>query len=319
MQVNRRLLFWGLLLVAIGGVLVTADVGRLDTATLADLLRLWPLAVIAVGVSIVLRRTRFRVPALLVAALVPGLVMGAAFAITPRFADGCGARGDVANVATEQGTFGGPARITIESGCGTLNLTTGDGADWTFDAESTRNHAPNLRASDRSLAIEASLDGLSWLDEGRNAWDLTLPAKEIDDLSLSVVAGSGNVDLPSAEIDRLSLTANAAKVDLDASGASVVELRAVVNAGSVRLALPADDDIVGSLVVNAGELAVCAPPDVGLRLTANGVLEHITVGGLEQVVDEWMSPNYRMAANQADLRVTANLGAIEINPIGGCA
>jgi hypothetical protein len=318
MNVNRRLLFWGILLVAIGGVIVAADVGRLDTAALADVLRLWPLAVIAVGLSIILRRTRFSVPALLVAALVPGLVMGAAFAIAPRVADGCGARGDVANVASEQGTFRGPATITVRSGCGTLDVTTDDGAAWAFDAESTKNHAPGIRATDRSLSIETDVDGLSWLDAGRNAWDLTLPARDIDDLSVAVIAGSGRVELPGAEIDRLSLTANAAQVDLDASGATVAELRAVVNAGSVSLQVPADDDVVGSLTVNAGELLVCAPPDVGLRLTANGSIEHITVGGLEQVADEWMSPNYRMAAHHADLRLTANLGAIEINPIGGC-
>ena len=47
MRVNRRFLYWGLVLVAIGGVLVASDLGAIDTATLADVLRLWPLAIVA--------------------------------------------------------------------------------------------------------------------------------------------------------------------------------------------------------------------------------------------------------------------------------
>src|SRR6185436_19271840 len=123
MRVNRRFLFWGVLLVAIGGVLVAADLGAIDTSILADVIRLWPLAIIAIGVSVVLRRTRFSLPATLVAALIPGLVVGAAFAVAPRFAGACGVRDDLANVTTEQGTFGGPASISVRSGCGILRVS----------------------------------------------------------------------------------------------------------------------------------------------------------------------------------------------------
>src|SRR6185436_16950624 len=123
MRVNRRFLFWGVLLVATGGVLVAADLGAIDSSILADVIRLWPLALIAIGVSVVLRRTRFSLPATLVAALIPGLVVGATFALAPRIAGSCGIRGDVATVSTEQGTFDGPARISVRSGCGVLHLT----------------------------------------------------------------------------------------------------------------------------------------------------------------------------------------------------
>ena len=44
-RVNRRFLYWGVVLSAIGGVLVAADLGAVDTPTLTDALRLWPLAV----------------------------------------------------------------------------------------------------------------------------------------------------------------------------------------------------------------------------------------------------------------------------------
>ena len=113
MQVNRRFLYWGIFFVAIGGILVASDLRAVDTPTLTDVLRLWPLALVAIGLSIVLRRTRLSLPGLMVAAAVPGLVVGGALAVAPRFIGDCGARGEPASVASTQGTFDGAAGRTL--------------------------------------------------------------------------------------------------------------------------------------------------------------------------------------------------------------
>ena len=80
MRINRRFLYWGAFLAALGGVLVAADLRNGDTAVIADALRFWPLAFVAIGLGLVLRRTRFSLPAGLLAAAVPGLVLGGSFA-----------------------------------------------------------------------------------------------------------------------------------------------------------------------------------------------------------------------------------------------
>ena len=67
MRVNRRFLYWGVVLMAIGGVLVVADLTAVDTTTLTGLIRLWPIAIVAIGVSLLARRTRLALPALLAA------------------------------------------------------------------------------------------------------------------------------------------------------------------------------------------------------------------------------------------------------------
>src|SRR5438477_195163 len=107
-RVNRRFLYAGVFLAAIGGVLVATDLDVVDTAALADAVRLWPLIPIAIGLGILLRRTQFSLSSGLIAAAIPGLVLGAAFAAGPRFVGDCGARRDPAGVATQQGTFEGP-------------------------------------------------------------------------------------------------------------------------------------------------------------------------------------------------------------------
>ena len=58
---------------AMGGVLVAVDVRAVDTTIIADALRLWPFAFVAIGLGLVLRRTRLSVPGGMLAAAVPGL------------------------------------------------------------------------------------------------------------------------------------------------------------------------------------------------------------------------------------------------------
>ena len=165
MRVNRRFLYWGIFLVAIGGVLVAADLRAVDTATLTDTLRLWPLAVIAIGLSLVLRRTRLSLPGLLLAAAVPGLVVGGALAVAPRFVGDCGARGEPASVATTQGTFAGPATVSVRSGCGSLNVKTAPGNGWQLGAGNTSGRTPKVNSSPGSLSIDATVDdGWRFLD-----------------------------------------------------------------------------------------------------------------------------------------------------------
>jgi cell wall-active antibiotic response 4TMS protein YvqF len=318
MRVHRRFLYWGIFLVAIGGVLVAADLGAADQAALTEVLRLWPLAVVAIGLGIVLRRTELGLPGLVLAAAVPGVVLGGAFAMAPRFAGDCATRGDLASAATTQGTFDGPATVTVKSGCGSLNAKTAPGTGWQLSAGNSVGRTPKVEASARTLSIEAkSNDSRSLLDAGRDAWDLTLPTSDLDSLSLVVTAGNGQIDLPGARIQRLALSVNAAKVVVDASAASVTDVSAVVNVGSLSIRLPTSD-LAGSLRVGAGELRICTPPGLGLRFTSRGVADRVRVNGLQQHGSEWESPDYASAAHRADLSLSVNFGAVEINPLGGC-
>ena len=154
MRINRRFLYWGVFLVAIGVVLVAADVGGLDSGSIADGLRLWPLALVAIGVGIVIRRTRFSLAGGMLAAALPGLALGGGLAIVPRIAVDCGGNGALSTVAARDGVFDGPARVTITTGCGTLDVTTGPGSAWHFADGNTTGRAAIVDATSRSLSID---------------------------------------------------------------------------------------------------------------------------------------------------------------------
>lgn len=319
MRVNRRFLYWGVFLVSIGGVLVAADLVPVDSATITDALRLWPLALVAIGLGLVLRRTRFSLPGGMLAAAVPGLVLGGAFAVAPRLAIDCGAGAAASTIATQDGTFEGPARVSVATGCGVLVVDTAPGNGWVLESGNTRGRTPAIEASRRSLSIDAGAQG-GWrlFDAGRDDWHLTLPASEIDGLSLTVNAGEGRIDLADTSIGRLEVTTNAARTSVDLSGASLANLSGTVNAGTLSFRLPATADVVGSIEVNAGQLQVCVPSELGISVHQRGALSGVSVNGLHQTGTDWQSPSYASAAHHADLNVSANLGSVEINPIGGC-
>jgi hypothetical protein len=86
MRLNRTLLYTGVFLVAIGGAVMAADLGPVSIPALTDVLRLWPLALIAIGLGIALRRTQVSLASGVLAAAVPGLVLGVAMAAAPRLA-----------------------------------------------------------------------------------------------------------------------------------------------------------------------------------------------------------------------------------------
>jgi hypothetical protein len=126
-------------------------------------------------------------------------------------------------VASQEGTFDGPATSRSAGGCGVLNVTTATGSGWTFDASSTARSTPRVEATPSSLLIRASGSGLNLLDEGRDEWNLGLPTSEISSLKLVVTTGEGHADLSGAHLGDLSLTTNAGQSIVDASEAASLQ------------------------------------------------------------------------------------------------
>jgi hypothetical protein len=319
MHVNRKSMYLGVFLVAVGGVLLAADADRLDAAALTDALRLWPLAVVAIGLGIVLRQSWLGLGVGVLAVAIPGLMLGSALALVPRFAGDCGARGVPEPVLTEEGSFEGPASVFVATGCGAIAVNTAAGDDWRLAARNTEGQAPGVQASGQSLSVRSNTHGWRLFEAGRDDWDLTLPTSPMELLSVTANASVGRVALPGAQIERLRLVANASEITVDASATALDDLSGTVNAGSMAIQLPIADELVGSLRVNGGDLRICAPPSVALRVTTRGFLERMLVDGDEQADSEWQTPNYPSAGNRIELAVSANLGTVEVNPNGGCS
>jgi hypothetical protein len=86
MRVNRTLLYSGVFVAAIGAALMAANLGQASANALIEILGLWPVAVIAIGVGIVLMPTRLSLAGGVLAAAAPGLLLGGLLALSPRLA-----------------------------------------------------------------------------------------------------------------------------------------------------------------------------------------------------------------------------------------
>ena len=319
MAIHRRFLYAGLFLVALGGVMVLAQLVPVDVNALRQGLRLWPLAIIAIGLAIIVRRTRMSLPAGVLAAVAPGLLLGGSLAAGPRVTFECN-DDRVPPISFEQnGTAVTAPIVDIRTGCGSSSISTGPGTAWSVRAGSSDGFDPIVNAGPDSLSIETAGHGARQLSFGprREAWDITLPSN-LELLQLGANANDMSLALPSSHVAALSLEANASNVRIDATGAQVDDLTVDANFSNVSIVLPAGVKLGGSLEVNAGRLQLCQPAGGGMsvELSGDGPRE-VTVGGVRWNADRWHGGDI-LSSNQIALTVDATFGAIEINPIGGC-
>jgi hypothetical protein len=310
-------LYWGVLLVALGGVTIAADSGLVAESTTLAALAWWPIVPIALGAALLLRRTRYSVGAWLLAAALPGLVVGGAIAATPGLAIDC-LDSDRQALTTQTGELRGAASVTVSAGCGSLVVDTAEGDAWRLEASDHRATA-SVDATGTTLAIDAGSNGQWDADVDRTTtWRLTLPTSSIGTLELNLNTGESDIDLAGAEIDTLRAEANAASATIDASGATLRAVDATVDLGTMSIRLPSGGDLSGTLDVNLGELLVCLPGDLGLRVTQGDDVGEVRYDGQVQHRGAWQSPDYEQAAHHADLLVNVSLGSLEFDPIGGC-
>ena len=316
LAINRRFLYAGLFLVALGGVVVAVDLAGLDTSFIAGALRLWPLALIAIGFGIALRRSRFALVAGIVGALVPGLVFGGGLTIAPRHAIDCG-RGESPSEATQHGAFTGPATVSVAVNCGSIAVSTRPGPGWALTSTSTAGHAPAIDATGQFLGIRSTgREDVDWFDSHKDAWNLTLPTTELTDMGVTLNAGRATLALDGATVGRLDLVGSAAEVVLDLRGSSIEQLDATINLGRLVVELP-DGGVSGEIHIGGGELQLCSPPGLGLRVELAGSANEVRVNGLEVNGRVWQNQDV-LAADRADLSLRVNFGTVDINPIGGC-
>jgi hypothetical protein len=321
MTVRRGPLYLGVFLVAAGAVALAVVTGVVDPAAVAGaLIVLWPLAIIAIGVGLVLRRSPAALPAGLVAAMVPGLAFGGSVAAAPSSlalpcTDGSG---QLRDAGTRSGQLGPTAVVDLSLSCGEIRVTTQSGTGWSFEAHEGANMTSNLSSfADR---LTASSDGQlrPWQpNTGRVEWDVVLPTGSALDLATAVNAGSARLDLANARIGDASLAANAGALEADFTGATLDRLTVEVNAGSAAVTLPADS-FTGELVASAGSIEACTPAGLGLRVHATAAVGSTNLNGLVRTGDAWETPDYAAAPFKADLALDASVGSITINPEGGC-
>jgi hypothetical protein len=316
MRVRRGLLFWGLFLIPLGAIPLIVRAGQFDASRLVDAWKLWPLIVIGAGVLILFSRTRLAIVGLIVMALTLGTMGGAALASGSFWlgaVGACGIGNDTNAQVDRDGTFSGPAKVSLNFDCGSIDFRAGSDPGWTVHA-AYRGEPPTIDASGTALDVRAP----SGTDR-RQDWTIRAPAATLGSLDLEANAATSTVDLGSANLDRLQTDVNAGDVRVIAGSAGVKSLGMTMNAGRMRLTLGAGSTS-GNVSVNAGNVDICVPPTSGLRLDVEEQLTfatNLSSRGLAHEGTIWTRPA-QGDAGTIDLHVEGNAAVFNLDPNGGC-
>lgn len=318
MNYHRGLLFWGLALITGGAVALAAQQGYIDRESLAGAWRLWPLILIAIGLSILAARTPFAIVGTIVAALVVGAAGGALITVGPGVA-ACGGSEPI-TLKTEQGEFGDAADVSLDFNCGSLEVGTTDSGEWSV-ASGRQGGDPATITADRSrLHVESSEHG--WLDGGRQHWIVGLPTDTTYQLEITPNAADSNIDLGGGTFTSVSINPNAGSVRLVLSDAQVDKLDLSLNAGSAVILIGPGSSMDASLSVNAGSIDVCIADGVALQVVTDGnfsFANNLDESGLIHAGDSWSTRDYSSAGDRVHIDLEGNAASFTLNPEGGCS
>lgn len=317
MRIRRGPLFWGLLLIPLGAVPLLVRAGIIDGDTLAEAWRLWPIVLIALGIVLIVGRTRATVIATAVAALVLGLAGGGALATGNLWLGSigdCGLSAETLEHVDQDGTFSGPATVRLDLDCGSADLATQGSGGWMLQAD-YRGPAPSVQASaDRLEVTTPDVSG-----QQRQEWTVAIAPDLLRQLELRANAASVTADLAGSTLALVDVDLNAGDLLIDAGQAVVDRIQLTMNAGRSRITL-GTGSTTGNLRVNAGALDICVPAEVGLRIGTNDQLTFVTNlddRGLTRSGTTWT----RQGASGApviDLSIEGNAASLTLDPEGGC-
>ena len=316
MRVHRGLLFWGLLFIPLGAIPLLVRANVIDPNVIGDAWRLWPLILIAVGLAIIIGRTRISIVATALVALILGTLGGVALSSGTDFisaATHCGSPNPSATALDRSGTLTGAATVRLNVNCGTLNVTTQPGSGWQLHA-SYDGQPPNVDASPSRLAV-SSPDDVSIHHEDLT---VTAPTDGFDALDLATNAAASTVRLNGAKLSSVRAATNAGDLVLDAKGATVGRIDISTNAGQTRIAL-GPGSLSGHVSVNAGSVELCVPPASALQIRSTDQFTFSTnfaQRGLSRNGDSWTRAG--TGGDTIDLSIDGAAASLTLDPSGGC-
>lgn len=318
MTIRRGSLYAGVFVLAVGAVTLAGAGGTLDRTAVADAVgTLWPLAVIAFGLGLLLRRTPASLPTGIAASVMPGLLLGGALVAAPTLPAPCNGGSVGGQAQTQQGSINGRGAVELDLACGDLRASMQPGNAWRLDSTDGAYRHTSVSSNGAGFTVQAEGSSRGW-SQGPIAWTVALPTAPVIDLTTRIEAGRGRLDLAGARLGDVRLNVDAGDLRADLTGAALDRLTLGVNAGSAVVTLPAAA-FSGSVTANAGSVRVCVPAGLAVRVNATSSLASVRFNGLVRQGDAWVSPQSTTTPTAtADLTVNANVGSVTINPEGGC-
>lgn len=265
-----------------------------------DLVRLWPVLLIAGGLDLLIgRRSRWGSVVVLVAML--ALVGGGLWLLSASMPAAAGE----AEVLSEPLAGAEAAQVEVGIGVGVLRVSALPDSDNVLQGRVELHRGERLvrsaRTEDGVRIVEVRSEGgwagpiVGW--EGEKVWDLQLNEDVPTDLRID--AGVGDVW---ADLRRLTLR----------------QFYLEAGVGRVTVVLPERGELKATIDGGVGELIVQVPVGVAVRVTASAGLGDVSVPqGYTHQGEQYVSPGYSGAGNRVDLFAEAGIGRISVEEYRG--
>ena len=257
-SVRYRSLIWPGLLILAGVLALLVNLGFISVERLEQLLNLWPLVLIVIGVELVVRRTIHGSAGQIAAILVVLVaVVGAAayVAVAPNpvadhTLDVSGRLGDVQSASLE-----------INAGAATVNIS----SDPETDADLYRAHIaysgtkPDVTfdASSRKLTISQRGNNFLVFQSRRFELDLQINPKVTWAVDVSTGAATSTLDFSQVQLRSLSLNSGAARDEITLGPASAV-VPVEIDGGALTVKIHRPQGIEASVDVSGGAVTLNA-------------------------------------------------------------
>ncbi|MEO8084172.1 MAG: DUF5668 domain-containing protein [Ardenticatenales bacterium] len=298
---RRRGVLFPVLLIAAGALVLATNFGVVRPDIWVDLLSLWPVLLIGLGLSIMLGGTRLGAFA---AAVVTLALLAGGTLWLQRWSQGHGSTAPILISAPVRGLS--TAAIVLAPGVAEVKLAALSSGDPNLIygmASSGRGRAaqPSFKVTDTSGRFELTEPSPTMLGFGDirgRIWDLAV-ARGVP-LAVTVDGGVGRYTLDLTDVTLTSL-------DLD------------IGVGNADATLPASGRIAVKVDGGVGSLTLHLPRGLAARVAADVGVGAVHVTGIDKVGDgAWETPDFDAATDRADITLDVGVGAITVwKAVGG--
>jgi hypothetical protein len=281
---NIGRLFWGLLFIVVGSLVLANNFHILDVNWM-NVWQLWPLAIIAAGVSILsVRSWIWRILTILLMLVTFTMIVFAALADYPNV-NTSPQRSTDAVVRRVSPTINN-AEVTIKAGLSDLRIATAD-QDAIATVNLKSNHTSLTQSSFRDgdtqrISFSSEAGNGIWTGDVKSSWDVRLTRSLPLNVNVDAGASDANIDVSQAQLRSIDVDASASNLTLKL-GSQEESTKINMNAG-------------------ASSITIKAPKTSGIRLTLDNGLSSKQIADLVEVgKDTYESPNYSEATKKIEL------------------
>lgn len=330
-----RSLFWPVILITVGVIILLGNLGVLTAANIVSVVRMWPLLLILIGLDLLFGRSSPLLGALIgVGAVVVIIII---MLVGPSI--GLAGNWEVREFTRAEPLDGAEsARVTLDGSLGHLTVAAADsrenlieadlryvGSDIEFEASGESEKVVRLGQRDNQVNLDFG-GFVGWFinPQEQLRWEIGLNPDVPLELSINGGVGESDLDLRDLNLTALNLSGGVGemKLTLPATGARY-EVRLNGSVGGLDIEIPdRDADLVLWISGGVGGINIDVPDDAAVRVRSTGGLGGVNVpdgferisGGDDFGSDQgvWETPGFERAERQIVIEFSGGVGGLTV-------